>query len=284
MNELKYLKNNLKVVEVEVFSYCNRVCWFCPNSFIDRRSSNTLMPEETYINILDQLKEIDYSGDVTYSRYNEPTAKKDIILTRLRQAREKLPKANLKTNSNGDYINKEYLVELRDAGLNEIFLQHYEIKPNSYNYENNKILMEKKLKKLGLPYELITDIPGNKIEYRVIFDGMRVQLRSRNFVEDGSSRGGTIDLANDYTRTQRCLQPFNNMYIDYNGKVMVCCALRSDIEEHKDGVTGDIHKDSLATIFSSNLYSSWRNHHLTDGPKEGVCKTCRDNVKPHYEK
>lgn len=284
MTNTEFLKKNLKVIEVEVFSYCNRVCWFCPNSFVDRRTTNHVMPENTYLHILSQLRDIEYSGDVTYSRYNEPTAKKDIILTRLAQARQYLPHANLKTNSNGDYITKDYLVQLRDAGLNELFMQQYDLNPNTFDYENNKQLMEKKLTKLGLPFEILKDIPGYKIEYKVHFEGMRVQLRARNFVEDGSSRGNTINLANDYIRTQRCLQPFNNMYIDYTGKVMVCCALRSDIDSHHDGLMGDVNERSLADIFTSTAYDSWRNHHLTDGPKEGVCKSCRDNVKPHYEK
>jgi radical SAM protein with 4Fe4S-binding SPASM domain len=109
-------------------------------------------------------------------------------------------------------------------------------------------------------------------------------MRSRNFNIDGSSRGETIELAKDYVRTQRCLQVFNNMYIDYNGNVMICCALRSDIPQHKNGVMGNVTESSLSEIFSSDNYTPWRNHHLTDGPKEGVCKSCRDNVKPSYEK
>ena len=279
-----YLKNNLKVIEIEIFSYCNRTCWFCPNSFIDRKSTNIFMEESTYLKILNELKDIDYCGDITYSRYNEPTSNKEIFLKRISQARALLPNANLKTNSNGDYITSEYLLELKEAGLNQIFLQHYDLKPNSYDYEKNKYLMHRKLEKLGYPFEVIKDIPGFKLEYKIIVDGMRVQMRSRNFNVDGSSRGETIELAKDYVRTQRCLQVFNNMYIDYNGNVMICCALRSDIPQHKNGVMGNVTESSLSEIFSSDNYTPWRNHHLTDGPKEGVCKSCRDNVKPSYEK
>jgi radical SAM protein with 4Fe4S-binding SPASM domain len=279
----EYLKENLKVVEVEIFSYCNRTCWFCPNSFIDRKSTNIFMEEDVYLSILNQLKEIDYSGDITYSRYNEPTSNKDIFLKRIRQARELLPKANLKTNSNGDYIDHDYVLELREAGLNELFLQHYDLKPLSFDYEKNKELMEKRLQKLNFPYSILKDIPKFKIEYKLEVEGIRVQLRSRNFNVDGSSRGNTISLATDYTRTQRCMQVFNNMYIDYNGNVMICCALRSDIPEHNIGIMGNVKESTISSIFSSYRYTSWREHHNVDGPKEGVCKTCRDNVKPSYE-
>ena len=29
---------NIRLVEIEIFSFCNRKCLFCPNSFIDRHS------------------------------------------------------------------------------------------------------------------------------------------------------------------------------------------------------------------------------------------------------
>ena len=115
---------SVKLVEVEVFTYCNRTCWFCPNSRIDRRSSNLYMDEELYLKILSELAEIDYRGVVTYSRYNEPLADR-IILTRLRQARAALPNAILSTHTNGDYLNREYLDALRDAGLNRITIMNY---------------------------------------------------------------------------------------------------------------------------------------------------------------
>ena len=74
------------------------------------------------------------------------------------------------------------------------------------------------------------------------------------------------------------------MYIDYNGNVMICCALRSDIPDHKDGIMGNVKNSKLEDIFVSESYSSWREHHKQDGPKDGVCRSCKDNVKPSYEK
>jgi MoaA/NifB/PqqE/SkfB family radical SAM enzyme len=113
-----WFKNQLNLIEIEVYSYCNRKCWFCPNSFIDRHSDNNLMPEEMYLSILNQLAEINYDKEITYSRYNEPLAYREIILKRISQAREIVPKAKLRTNTNGDYVTLDYIHALRDAGLN----------------------------------------------------------------------------------------------------------------------------------------------------------------------
>jgi len=121
----RYLfKRSIERVEIEPFSYCNRVCWFCPNAKIDRRSTNKYMPEDLYLQIMTELSEINYCEQITFSRYNEPLSDR-IILTRIRQARELLPRAFLQAHTNGDYLTRSLLDELRDAGLNRLRVQVY---------------------------------------------------------------------------------------------------------------------------------------------------------------
>jgi len=279
----KLFKENLKLIEIETFSYCNRKCWFCPNSFVDRLSENKIMPEKTYINLIDQLAEINFSGELTYSRYNEPLAKKEIILKRIKQGRSRLPNATLRSNTNGDYVTREYIEQLQKAGLNQLWIQQYLGNDEKYDHEKMRLRAQKKIKKLGIPAKLLTDIDGCKLEYDISYKGMKIHIRSRNFELDGSSRGDTNDIAQDYTRTQPCLQVSNNMYIDYNGSVMVCCALRSDVPGQESGIMGHIKEAKLWDIYQNESYKPWRKHHEKEGPKSGFCKTCRDSVKPAYE-
>ncbi len=272
----------LKFIEIEIFSYCNRKCWFCPNSKIDRMLENHLMPEEKYLNILQQLKDIGFDGEVAYSRYNEPTAYRDIFIKRLKQAREYLPKAKLRTNTNGDYITRDYIEELYDVGLNELFIQQYLGNNEIYDHQRVKERIQKKLSKIGLETNLLIDIEDYKIEYELLYKDMVVHIRGRNFTYDGSSRGGVVPLAVDYTRTERCLKPFDSMYVDYNGSVMICCNLRSDVKGHESGVMGDSFTEKLSNIFKSKNYNSWREHHMIDSPKSGHCKTCKIGLSYEY--
>ena len=278
----KFLKDNLRLIEIETFSYCNRKCWFCPNSFVDRRSFNEEMPEDKYLHVLSQLKEIEYDGEVTYSRYNEPLAHKDLIIKRIKQARQMLPSATLRTNTNGDYVTRAYIEELADAGLDQLWIQQYLGNNEKYNHQKVKKRMLKKVKEIGIPYTVLIDLEGCKIEYDLSHRGMTIHIRARNFELDGSSRGDTVPLAKGYTRTQRCLQVSQNMYIDYNGKVMVCCALRSDVPGQESGVMGDAFQNNIWDIYGSSNYDSWRAHHAADGPKKGFCKRCKDSVEPEY--
>jgi radical SAM protein with 4Fe4S-binding SPASM domain len=279
MTNQEWFKKQLKLIEIEIFSYCNRKCWFCPNSHIDRLSENKILPEEIYIDILSQLKDINYDKDITYSRYNEPLAHRDLIIKRISQARKALPHANLRTNTNGDYVTLDYIQELRDAGLNEIFIQQYLSNNEYYDHSKMKKRMLNKIKQLGVEYSVITDVDNQRIEYDLNIPGIIVHLRARNFAIEGNSRTEKVaDFNKEYVRTKPCLQPFNNMYIDYNGSIMVCCNTRSDIEEHSSAIMGNVTDDKLHNIFVNKKYRVWRDHLKDESPKKGVCKECKSDI------
>ena len=107
----KLLKDNLRVIELEISAFCNRTCWFCPNSLIDRKQKIEL-PESVFLRCIDNLAEIEYEGVLNFHRFNETLADKELILKRLRQARSKLPKAKLGIFSNGDYLTRECGMEI----------------------------------------------------------------------------------------------------------------------------------------------------------------------------
>ncbi len=50
------------LVEIGNHSFCNRICWFCPNVFIDRRSVNHLRTDTLLDKIFSELGAIDYRG------------------------------------------------------------------------------------------------------------------------------------------------------------------------------------------------------------------------------
>ena len=54
----RIFKENVCLVEIGIFSYCNRKCWFCPNSIIDRHSNNIELREDIFLKILNELKGI----------------------------------------------------------------------------------------------------------------------------------------------------------------------------------------------------------------------------------
>lgn len=88
-SQKRILKQFLQVVEIEIASFCNRTCYFCPNSHIDRKSKSIELDEVVFLKLIDNLSEIDYDKFLNFHRFNEPLANRELILKRVRQARQK---------------------------------------------------------------------------------------------------------------------------------------------------------------------------------------------------
>ena len=105
---------NLRLVELELWSYCNRKCVWCPNAFIDRHSNQYI----DYIilkNLIQSLKNINYKGYITFSRYNEPLAYPNMLNRVCKYLKQELPECTLVTNTNGDYLSEEVVRQLKGA-------------------------------------------------------------------------------------------------------------------------------------------------------------------------
>ena len=76
-------------------------------------------------------------------------------------------------------------------------------------------------------------------------------------------------------RTSPCLSPFQHVYIDYNGKVMPCCNLRSDLPAHQDAIIADLHASpDLFLVYAGRTLAAWRGALVGFDPKSGYCATC----------
>lgn len=274
------LSKHLSIIEIEISAFCNRTCWFCPNSIIDRKQ-HIVFPESVFLKLIDNLAEIDYAGSLNFHRFNETLANKDLILKRLSQARALLPNAKLGIFSNGDYLTRAYLDELKDAGMSYMLMSYYLKKNEAFDKASVlKPAMDKMAHKLGLTYNIAID---SDTQYGVYFDydGVDYLLyRCWNPQMSGGDRGGVIEQISkrqQHIRTCGCYFPLGGIYIDYNCLAMPCCNLRSDIEAHKAFIMGDMRNEDLFSLFSNEKYIALRQALSINGEKMGPCATC------HYD-
>ncbi|MBN1197434.1 MAG: radical SAM/SPASM domain-containing protein [Candidatus Aminicenantes bacterium] len=274
--KLDLFKSSVKMIEIEVFSFCNRRCWFCPNLYIDRHSDNIFMQDSIYKKVIYDLKKIDYSNKISFSRYNEPLSNKNIF-KRLIEAHEVLPSAQLHMNTNGDYLERDTIPQLYECGLSSLNIQVYI--PNGMEYSDKKAysLVSTKIKALNLEHKLICFKSMKRLEYRLIYENMSIRIYSKNFIQSGNYRAGLISkLKKSRVRTSPCLIPFRDLYIDFNGKVVPCCNIRSDIPEHKNYIIGDLsrNEDNIFSIFSSKEIIDWRKQLFGFWKKSAPCDYC----------
>ncbi|MGA3323270.1 MAG: radical SAM protein [Terriglobia bacterium] len=268
----------VRTVEIENHSYCNRTCWFCPNAQIDRHSGNILMADAVYDKILSDLESIGYSQTLVWSRYHEPLAHESIY-DRIAQARRRLPRAHLALISNGDYLNRETLRRIEDAGADRLKLDLYlpdgkERDPSAIQSE-----LEKFRTRTGLKVVRVSDYgfrcDGTKVNITIVIPF----FNAANTI----TRGGLVQVKelSHYQRTSVCFHPLDSVTVDYTGECVLCCNVRSDSPLHRDAVLGDLNVPGYTLFHFYRDLAPARRSLLAPGPKLGVCKTCTWSICPN---
>lgn len=271
---IKLFKDYVELIEVETTAYCNRVCRFCPNSFIDRRTER-FMPDDCWETILKGLRTVDYDGTFVWSRYSEPTSEKNLP-QRIRQVREAAPKCRVAINTNGDYLNSDYLNALAEAGVSRLWIDTYLDDEGNYTYEVAHAAHTKLLRRINLSGRLT----GTQSEYRyeIAHPSVEITNHIRNvgtMIEgDLSDRGGLIQIARKTVRQSPCYAVYKHLVVDWDGSVVACCQLRSDSPEHRETVFGRIGSEGLDLVSAYSALSTWRQTLATYGEKMGPCASC----------
>ena len=195
-----------------------------------------------------------------------------------------MPKSIIGIFTNGDYLTREYLDELKDAGVNLIIMSYYFNK--NEKFDKNRIInngMNKILDKLKLSVKETIIDNESKIQFKLDYEGIDIFYKASDFSQMGNSRGMSIKGVNSvYDRIFRCFYPFSDLYVDYNGFVMPCCNLRSDIESHKNLILGNLYDNDLFEIFTNKKTSELRKYLCVNSKKISPCKECGDETEYRF--
>jgi MoaA/NifB/PqqE/SkfB family radical SAM enzyme len=272
---VRLFRDHIELVEFETTSYCNRTCSFCPNSFIDRLSEKLTMPEPAWQMILAGLREVDYDGTIVWSRYSEPLSEVRIV-DRIREVRHAAPRCRIGVNSNGDFLDADYLGQLEDAGLDRLWIDVYIPDEETYNLDVAKAYHEKLIKRIDRSYSVVGIFP--ELSTKIFSNKMEIAAHVRNVAAmlemDLSDRGGLIQIARPTLREAPCYAPYKHLVIDWNGSVVICCQLRSDSPIHQQAVEGKIGADGFGLVDAYVRLAGWREGLRTYGRKKGPCATC----------
>jgi MoaA/NifB/PqqE/SkfB family radical SAM enzyme/tetratricopeptide (TPR) repeat protein len=270
-------KSNVRNISLEVFSFCNRKCWFCPNVTFDRKSTNVYMDEDVFSAIIHDAAAVGYSGNFHLTRFSEPLADR-VIISRISAIKSAVPAATIHVTTNGDYLNSQYLKDLDAAGLDNMSISIYLGDKAPYNHEKTRDRIFQMTRKLGLPKpELVVDEINSRLAYKLNYNNIAIEFWGVNFDILGVDRGGTVQLTNNGSHLRRgpCYEPMMSITIDYNGSVLPCCNLRSDIPDHEPYIAGKITKPGdIYRIYSGATLARWRNDLLSVGDKKEPCTKC----------
>ena len=213
--------------------------------------------------------------------YNEPLSDRAIV-GHISRVREAAPAATISVYSNGDYVNAEYLAELRMAGLDEIHLSIHTGDREDLNDAKVERRVAVLSRKIGAEVRFSQYRPGVQYKAKVKYPGMRIQLYEPNMKTLGSNMGELIKaVERDFHRTSPCLEPFTHFTVNYNGQVVPCCHIRSDAAAHKNHVICDLHEvDTIFDAYAHARLVEWRRSLASFGEKSSPCGTCDNAVIP----
>jgi MoaA/NifB/PqqE/SkfB family radical SAM enzyme len=272
-------KQSVTYINVETSSQCNRKCQYCPNSFNDRFTTNKFMDKTVYTNLLLQLAEINYSNTLNFVGYNEPLMHREDILANIKLARKLLPNADLTIFTNGDYLNKDYLQDLCDAGLSTLRISVHDSPGSKYDQIAVIDRIYRLSRKLERPPLLEVFNKNTYVRFKLLHQKMNITIFQNDYDNYGNNRGGVLDdigQSTEYKRISACNFPLYHFIIGYEGKVVPCCVMVPD-ENVQNNFVGDISKSSIFDVYAGKNYVDWRRSTLNLSPKTGPCANCNED-------
>jgi hypothetical protein len=259
MTNKERFKKNVRMVELEQHSYCNRKCWFCPNNFIDRRGPVKFLDAGVYIQILNDLASIDYDQIISFSGNCEPFSQ-PVFPQRVRAARELLPDAFLMTNTNTDYLTTRLVHKAALAGLNVIKAQLYFDK-NEVFCNGSKVIKMNKLKE-KLPGIEFVERHG---QWFAVIGKMILHAYAKDWHKVGHNRCD-VNVRKTQIRMHTCFEAVQYFGVSYEGIASPCCNIRTDYGPYRDILLGkmDANPGTMFRLYEGALLSE------TEYP----CRTC----------
>jgi MoaA/NifB/PqqE/SkfB family radical SAM enzyme len=247
---------------------------------MDRRRNQTVADAAMLDRVFQELGSIAYARQIVVARYSEPLANRPQLYECIARARALVPQATLAITTNTDYLTPQVLDELREAGLNLVYMSLYLKDRERWSLDLAQAYSERLSNKLKAPI-LTKRVAPTVVRCTYQYPGLNLYSTCHNWAEYGTDRGGALAEYADQRRRGPCREPYETFVIDHNGSVMPCCALRSDLPQHRDFVAGDLSvpRTSIFDIYAGQL-ACWRRSLVGFGAKRPPCTTCQHRDIP----
>lgn len=279
-------------VQIQTISGCNANCVFCPNKKTEQSIPfGQRMDWDLYRSIVDQC--LDW-GVKRFSPYlmNEPLLDPELPERIAYIAQRKKFGQFTKINSHGGSLTERMAKGLLDSGLDRINFSVQGLDPDIYQ-EVMHLPLRKTLDNIDRLLEFKRAGNYKKPRVRVCMLVTKyIEPQKDQILEYWGARGVEVNFnqienrghheaiqsdaiaVRELKRFDWCNRLFEQMYILYDGRLVMCCA---DWEQR--GVMGDAAKDPLKKIWTNLRYGSFRERFLKGQTRAMLCDECtKDSV------
>ena len=263
-------KKYVNIVHLEISSYCNRSCLYCPNSKIPHaRKQKKLLPETLFLKCLQELAAIRYDQYIEFNGFNEPLFDEEIFFSRVKAVKEFLPESHLVINTNGDCLTEEYLKRIAAADVQTLLITLHLV-PEEFSLTPEE--RQRKIRKF------LDRFPGVRFELDgengfLPLGSTKIFFRLSEFNEKGHNWGGAVGKL-ELRRVIPCFVPAKHIYVDYSGRVNLCCSVNMDYAGMEDFCIGNIEDSSLWELYASPKSAKIRKSLVDMQNIPECCKYC----------
>lgn len=257
-------------LDIETTNYCNLECPMCPRTVMVQQGEFGeigRMTREHYASIIDQGVEHGLKS-IKLNYLGEPLVHKDVIW-QVEYAKKK-GILDVMINSNATALTDKVARGLLEAGLDALFISFDAISPDLYEQQRvgttigtviDNVYNFIKLRNEGYPHVhvRISMVMFNEPEWKAQFEGLQTMWKN---VVDAVGYGFYTERdpneRNEYPEQEGfwCSQPYQRMFLKYNGNVTVCC-----VDDKDEMVVGNWHQDKLYDIWNNAEYKRIRDLH-----------------------
>jgi radical SAM protein with 4Fe4S-binding SPASM domain len=271
-------------LDIETTNVCNLKCPMCPRTIAIERNEFSplgLMSREDYSSIIDQGTAHSVRS-IKLNYLGEPMAHKDVVW-QVEYAKKK-GIVDIMMNSNATLLRPKLAEDLLKAGLDNLFVSFDAISPDLFEDRRvgtsigrviDNVYQFVKIRNARYPHVQIriSMVMYKEKKWLEQFEGLKTMWRDLvdavgfgYYTErDANSRG-------EYPKVEGfwCAQPFQRMFLKYNGHVTICC-----VDDKDEVVLGDWRKQSLHSIWNSEAYKGIRRLHASGNYYDmEMCRKC----------
>ena len=259
-------------LDIETTNLCNLTCFMCPRTVLvnegkiakDGEIPLGSMDFDFYCSLIDQGAELG-ACSVKLNYLGEPLIHRDVF-KQVAYAKEK-GYVDVMFNTNGALLTEEKSKQLLDAGLDSIFFSFDSPYPEKYNkirtgteFHKVKRNVEKfmEIKEKGgykhvqtrISLVLMDQGEQELEDYKKMFLDLIGVVGFGEFSDREKDYGKAYGIVPDFA----CAQPFQRMFIAWDGFVFPCC-----VDDKRELPMGDARKNTIREIWHGPRYTALRN-------------------------
>jgi len=275
-----------RTVQIQTSNKCNAACTFCPYPYTEGKKKFQIMDWKLYKKLIDECLKHDVKEVLPFF-LNEPLLNKDLVKY-INYAKKKNPNSIIKIFTNGSLLTNKLNKELLDSEIDQVIFsfngstkKEYEEVMKNLDFEKTKERITNFIRlrgesdkpeiavhmlKIGLSDASLNEIKNYWNNLGVTVHLLKYENRAGNVVDYDITSSSKVHKI-------PCSRLMNQIYILFNGDVILCCA-----DWKNEVILGNVKENTISEIWNGKKRMEYVQAHLAGRFNDlKLCDVCNFN-------